>query len=209
MQLNFNTDTGIDPAEKPRKRLLLEMFSSYRDGFEYYLKNFALSRKDIVQIHLTLWPFAILMKLLHNLFYVQIAPNLLGWEVPFKMTDGLVTVIASYIFFFGLAYFTDLLFFKFRKEISDESETPIHPTDLCLLSFLPFSASGLFWLFPRPFNFLFLVAAFSYSAYLFYTSVRIIHNFSERLVLVFFLIHGIILLSFGAVFLTIINLIRM
>ncbi|HMV40909.1 MAG TPA: hypothetical protein PK079_24980 [Leptospiraceae bacterium] len=195
-----------ESIDKKEIQLLSDIFASPKDAFSSYIQNVNFSRFSVFRIHLFLFVLAPVFKLLHNLFFTFVGSVHFGWEAPPKLTDGITTAIAVYPLVLFLVYHFDILLLRLRT--GKASIDVIEERDLLLISFLPFSASAVFWIFPKPFNFFLILSAFIYCLYLSKTSLEMFFGFTIKQFIVFVSYILILCMTLSAVALTIFNLIR-
>lgn len=196
----------IEATDKQEIKLLANVFSSPKDAFEDYNKSQSISRGSLFRIHISLFLFAPIFKLLHNLFFTFVGSVYFGWEAPPKLTEGLTTATAIYPLLLFLVYHFDILLLRLKA--GEASVNSIEERDLLLISFLPFSASSLFWIFPKPINFFLIVASFAYSLYLGKIALRTLFGFTGKQFLVFLSYILIFCMTLSAIALTVFNLVR-
>ena len=154
----------------------------------------------------TVFLLAPIFKILHNLFFTFVGSVYFGWEAPPKLTEGLTTSTAIYPLVLFLVYHFDILLLRLKA--GDTSLNAIEERDLLLISFLPFSASCLFWIFPKPINFFLIVASLGYSFYLSRMALRNLFGFTAKQFVVFISYVLILCMTLSALGLTIFNLVR-
>jgi hypothetical protein len=196
----------IDAADKQEIKLLSDIFASPQDAFENYLRDPNFTRANLSRIHISLFLLAPLFKLLHNLFFTFVGAKYFGWEIPAKLTEGLTTSFAVYPVVLFLVYHLDILLLKLKA--GEASIDAIAERDVLFISFIPFSASSFFWLFPKPINFFLILAAFSYSIYLSQMALRTLFGFTAKQFFVFTSYVLIFCMTLSAISLTIFNLVR-
>ncbi len=190
--------------ETKEVRVLRNIFESPGEAFELFLNENYISRLGIFKIHFSLILFAPLFKLIYNLIFVYAVNKFYPNEI--KLLDG---ILSGTIFFLGVLFFIfhiDILLSKLRAGDTDLNE--IENKDIFLLSFLPFSASALFYFLPKPFNFFLIFISFIYSIQLSYLSLSKLLNFTLKQILVFISYIFIFLLLLSSLFLFIFKVIR-
>lgn len=195
-----------DTTDKQEIRLLSNVFASPKDAFEDYIKSQSFSRGNLFRIHFSLFLLAPIFKLLHNLFFTFVGSVHFGWEAPPKLTEGLTTATAIYPLVLFLVYHFDILLLRLRA--GEASMNAVEERDLLLISFLPFSASSMFWIFPKPINFFLIVASLAYSFYLSKIALRTLFGFTGKQFLVFISYALIFCMTLSALALTVFNLVR-
>lgn len=194
------------PTDKEEIKLLSDIFASPQDAFETYQKDYSFTRFDLIRIHVSLFLFAPVFKLLHNLFFTYLANQYWNWEVPAKLTEGLTTATVIYPLVLFLVYHFDILLLKLKA--GNASMEAIPERDIFLISFLPFSASCIFWIFPKPINFFLILAALGYSLFLSQMALRTLFGFTLKQFLVFTSYILIFCMTLSAIALSILNWIR-
>jgi hypothetical protein len=197
---------SIEFNDKKEIKLLTDVFSSPQDAFEGYIRDPNFSRASIFRIHISLFLFAPIFKLIHNLFFTFVASRYFGLEAPAKLTEGLTTSFVIYPTILFLIYHLDILLLKLK--VGEASMDAIEERDLLLISFIPLSASCMFWLFPKPFNFFLILGAVFYSFYLSKMALRTLLGFTGKQFLVFISYAIILCTTLSAVALTVFNLVR-
>ena len=194
------------PNDKQEIKLLSDIFVSPQDAFETYQKDYNFTRFQLIRIHLCLFIFAPVFKLMHNLFFMYVENKYWNWDVPAKLTDGLTTATVIYPVVLFLVYHFDVLLLKLKA--GNASLDAIQERDIFLISFLPFSASCMFWIFPKPINFFFILAAVGYSLYLAQMALRTLFGFTLKQFLVFISYILILCMTLSAIALSILNWVR-
>lgn len=195
-----------ETSDKKEIKLLTEIFASPNDAYVSYIKNQNFSRLSLFRIHLFLFILAPVFKLLHNLFFTFVGSIHFGWEAPAKMTDGLMTATAIYPLVLFLVYHFDILLLRLRT--GNASMSAIEERDILLISFLPYSASAIFWIFPKPFNFFLILSSLLYCFYLSKISLESLFGFTTKQFIVFISYVLILCMTLSALALTIFNLVR-
>lgn len=193
-------------TDKKEILLLSDIFSSPQDAFENYQKSSHFSRFDLIRIHLFLFLWAPIFKFLHNLFFTFVGNKYWNWEAPNKLTDGLTTSFVIYPVVLFLVYHFDILLLKLKA--GDAPLEAIAERDLLLISFVPFSASCLFWILPKPINFFLILGSFGYSFYLSQLALRTLFGFTAKQLLIFSSYVLIFCMTLSALALSILNWIR-
>ncbi|MCB1189435.1 MAG: hypothetical protein H7A23_02005 [Leptospiraceae bacterium] len=160
------------------KNILVQIFDSPEELFiSYFLKGKEVSFKQLTFLHIMLWIFAPLFRLFHNLTSIYVIPLVWRDYDPVKLTSGLLVSALIYPVFYVLILQIDVIRLYYRGSLQNYGGNPRH---LILLSFLPFSASFLFWILPFPLNTIFILFAFAYSIWLSYLSMRIASNYKPK-----------------------------
>ena len=196
----------IEANDKQEIKLLSDIFTSPQDAFENYQRDSNFTRFDLIRIHISLFLWAPIFKLLHNLFFTFVAVKYWNIEVPAKLTEGLTTSSFLYPAVLFLVYHFDILLLKLRA--GDASMDAVEERDLLLISFLPFSASCLFWIFPKPINFFLILGSLGYSLYLSQLALRTLFGFTAKQFLVFLSYVLILCMTLSAIALSILNWVR-
>lgn len=195
-----------EATDKKEIKLLSDIFSSPQDAFENYLYDPNFTRASLFRIHISLFLFAPIFKLFHNLFFTYIASIYFGWDSPSKITEGLTTSFIIYPIILFLIHHLDILLLKLKA--GNASMDGIEERDILLISFIPFSASCMFWLFPKPINFFLILGACGYSFYLGQMALRTLFGFTGKQFVVFISYVLILCMSLSAILLTAYNLVR-
>lgn len=195
-----------EATDKQEIQLLSNIFASPKDAFEDYIKSQSFSRSNLLRIHISLFLLAPVFKILHNLFFTFVGSVYFGWEAPPKLTEGLTTSTAIYPLVLFLVYHFDILLLRLKA--GDTSLNAIEERDLLLISFLPFSASCIFWIFPKPINFFLILASLGYSFYLSKMALQTLFGFTGKQFVVFISYVLILCMTLSALALTIFNLVR-
>ncbi|MDV6236106.1 hypothetical protein CH379_010775 [Leptospira ellisii] len=189
-----------------RTGLLQRVFQSPESAFELYQKTDGFGYGEILKTHFLLWLIAPTAKLVSNLIL-----SVLSFV---RFDDGEWTIFSGIIFSFAI--YPAILFvvvqldvFRvFQKKADRTKGEALPPANILLLSFLPFSASSLFWILPSPFQAVFVAISFFLSCALSVRSLKRILNWNDKEILIFFLSGSAYLLT-GVLFLTVFyNLIR-
>ncbi|MBK8396479.1 MAG: hypothetical protein IPL26_14750 [Leptospiraceae bacterium] len=196
----------IEVTDKQEIKLLSDIFVSPQDAFETYQRATQFSRFDLIRIHVCLFILAPIFKILHNLFFTYVGNKYWNWELPSKITDGLTTATVIYPAVLILIYYFDILLLKLRA--GDAPIEVIPEKDILLISFLPFTASCIFWMFPKPINFFLILISLTYSFYLAQMALRTLFGFTAKQFIVFISYILIFCMTFSAVALAILNWIR-
>ena len=196
----------LEATDKQEIKLLANVFASPKDAFEDYIKSQSFSRGNLLRIHISLFLFAPIFKILHNLFFTFVGSVYFGFEAPPKLTEGLTTSTAIYPLVLFLVYHFDILLLRLRG--GEASANAIEERDLLLIAFIPFSASCLFWIFPKPFNFFLILASLGYSIHLSHLALRALCGFTTKQFIVFVSYALIFCMTLSALGLTIFNLVR-
>ncbi len=191
-----------------RVQILSDLFSAPHNAFEFYLNDEHAKRSDILKIHFSLWLFAPISKLLFNLVIGFVGGSSIEGNFFQKIFSGLIYSFAIYPATIFVIANLDSLRVYYKKINRVENET-LPPPDLLLISFVPFSASSVFWILPTPVNLLFIAIAFFYSIQLSIYSLQNVSNYKKNDFISFALISLIFLLSGGIIVFGILNIVRM
>lgn len=157
-------------TELPRKdypRILREIYSKPIDFFDYFVHSENISLLGALGINLIFWLYAGVCKILHNVFLIYVLARFQeDTESAPKITAGVATVLISYPVIFLL-----LTIFQIFKKAYQEKYYLNSTQNLIFISYLPFSASCIFWLLPAPFSSLLVILSFLYSCKLYYEGV--------------------------------------
>ncbi|RHX87933.1 hypothetical protein [Leptospira stimsonii] len=189
-----------------RSGILQRIFQSPENAYEIYQKTEGFGYADILRTHFLLWILAPAGKFISNLVF-----SVLSFV---RFDDGEWTIFSGVLFSF-LIYPVVLflvvqfdVFRVFQKKSDRTKGETLPPANILLLSFLPFSASSIFWILPSPFQAVFVTISFFLSCALSVRSLKKILNWTDKEILIFFL-SGVAYLLTGLLFLTVIyNLFR-
>ncbi|MCE9499241.1 MAG: hypothetical protein K8R21_01830 [Leptospira sp.] len=195
-------------SQKELSQLVVDIFFAPHEAFEEYLSTETVGRRELLTLHFLLWMIAPLFKIVSNLIillfntFVQ-DPNYQG-----KIFSGVLSSFLIYPAVIFIVSILDILRVYYRKINRVENETlPAH--GILLIAFLPFSASSIFWIFPPPVNFIFILISLIYSLQLSHFALENISGYDKKQFMFFGLISLIFLLS-GAVFISAgLNILRM
>lgn len=189
------TEVSADKEEQPKlfllKKLFLDVFSSPVDAYDFYANTERIKTLHLLGFHFLFWVYAPLGKLLSNLILIQFLKE--GEEGKIHLPDGVMFSFGIYPGLFILGFVLE----RFRMGYKEANNLPgSNISGLGIISFLPFSSTTLFWIFPKPWNFLFLVLGISYSFKIYYSSLLSFDNFSRqdfiRLILYYLILLGIL-----------------
>ena len=203
MILNSHRPDSIDS----RIQILSELFSAPHNAFEFYLNDEHAKKSDILRIHFSLWLIAPISKIVSNLTMSFIGSFTTEGSFSQKIFSGTVTSFIVYPVVLFIIVNLDALRVYYKKINRVENEV-LPPPDLLLLSFIPFSASSIFWILPVPLNFFFISIAFFYSIQLSFYSLQNVSNYGKKEFLNFILVSLIFLLTGGIFVFGILNIIR-
>lgn len=184
-----------------RGKMLSEVFSRPMDLFDFFL-NASVRRFEIVLLHLILWLYAPACKLALNFLTLRYFQNP-DVETSFKLTDGLVLSFLVYPLSFFLLYIFERYEVAFFESIGKTQRRGI-----IFLAFLPFSASSIFWLLPKPLNFFGIVFSLIISGKNYYEALLNLKELEKIQILKLFIIFFIFILFFSFLFLLIFGFIR-
>lgn len=197
---------GSDSTDN-RIQILSDIFSAPHNAFEFYLNDENAKRSDILKIHFSLWLLAPVSKFLLNLLMSILGNVSAEGSLSQKLFSGLLSSFIIYPAVIFVIANLDSLRVYYKKINRVENET-LFPPDLLLLSFIPFSASSIFWIFPVPINLFFLSVALFYSIQLVFYSLHNVSNYEKKEFLNFGLLSLIFLLTGGLVVFGILNIVR-
>ncbi|PJZ54461.1 hypothetical protein [Leptospira adleri] len=189
-----------------RSDILRRIFQSPENAYEIYQKAEGFGYAEILRTHFLLWILAPAGKFISNLVF-----SVLSFV---RFDEGEWTIFSGVLFSF-LIYPVVLflvvqfdVFRVFQKKADRTKGEVLPPANILLLSFLPFSASSVFWILPSPFQAVFVTVSFFLSCALSVRSMKKILNWNDKEIIIFFL-SGVAYLLTGVLFLTVIyNLIR-
>jgi hypothetical protein len=185
-------------------RFLKEIFSKPIDFFDYFVHSENLSTSSALLLNFILWLYAGVCKLLYNAVVIYLLSRLQeDSEVTIKLTTGLPIVFGLYPSVFLLLTIFHYFKHTYQKKISDTT-----PVNLTYLSFLPFSASCIFWLLPAPFPFLLIGISFFYSVKLYYDGVLHLEHLDRKHIWNILLLFISFCLFFSFIVLTVFSYLR-
>ncbi|MCG6169559.1 hypothetical protein LFX25_17100 [Leptospira sp. FAT2] len=189
-----------------RTGLLQKVFQSPESAYELYQKTDGFGYSEILRTHFLLWILAPAAKLISNIVF-----SLLSFvrydEGEWSLFSGVVFSFAIYPAVLFLVAQFDVFRIFMKKADRTKGET-LPPANILLVSFLPFSASSVFWILPSPMQAVFLAISFFLSCVLSVRSLKKILGWNDKEILIFFLSGSAYLLT-GLLFLTVVyNLIR-
>ncbi|RHX81197.1 hypothetical protein [Leptospira yasudae] len=189
-----------------RTGLLQKVFQSPENAYELYQKTDGFGYSEILRTHFLLWILAPAAKLISNIVF-----SLLSFvrydEGEWSLFSGVVFSFVIYPAVLFLVTQFDVFRIFMKKADRTKGET-LPPANILLVSFLPFSASSVFWILPSPLQAVFLAISFFLSCALSVRSLKKILGWNDKEILMFFL-SGLAYLLTGVLFLTVIyNLIR-
>lgn len=151
-----------------RLSLIRDLFFSPKSAFESYFQTDVLGGKDIWIAHLQLFILAPLFKFFGNCIQILLFKvTTVDEETKLTFTQGVVSVFLFYLFFYILVRVVDSFrVYHIMRDRTVEWEAP--EPHIFLISFLPFSSTSLFWIFPNPIPLFMLAVGFFYSLHLAY-----------------------------------------
>jgi hypothetical protein len=187
----------LDQSDDVRYNALLEILEDifYRPhfAFESFINKHSLGGKDLLKLHITISLFAPIAKILHNLTK-NIVQSLL-YKSSFGISDLVSGALSVWLFFLGCILFirfADIFRLYYKRWDRNINWDPSPPWVL-MIGFLPFTASGIFFLLPVPLNLLMIAISFVYSLHLSYQALQNLSNFDNKDFLSFLLQVGIFL----------------
>ncbi|ABJ77294.1 hypothetical protein [Leptospira borgpetersenii] len=189
-----------------RTLLLQEVFQSPENAFNVYQKAGGFGYFEILRTHFLLWILAPATKIISNLVFsiLSFVRYEEGERNPFS---GVVFSFAMYPAVLFLVAQLDV-FRIFMKKTDRSKGEALPPANILLVSFIPFSASSVFWILPSPFQAIFISVSFIFSCALSVRSLKKILNWNDKDILIFFLSGSAYFLT-GTLFLTVVyNLVR-
>lgn len=189
-----------------RTLLLQEVFQSPENAFNVYQKAGGFGYFEILRTHFLLWILAPATKIISNLVF-SILSFIRYEEGEWNPFSGVVFSFAMYPAVLFLVAQLDV-FRIFMKKTDRSKGEALPPANILLVSFIPFSASSVFWILPSPFQAIFISVSFIFSCALSIRSLKKILNWNDKDILIFFLSGSAYFLT-GTLFLTIVyNLVR-
>ncbi|AXX16955.1 hypothetical protein [Leptospira borgpetersenii] len=189
-----------------RTLLLQEVFQSPENAFNVYQKAGSFGYFEILRTHFLLWILAPATKIISNLVF-SILSFIRYEEGEWNPFSGVVFSFAMYPAVLFLVAQLDV-FRIFMKKTDRSKGEALPPANILLVSFIPFSASSVFWILPSPFQAIFISVSFIFSCALSVRSLKKILNWNDKDILIFFLSGSAYFLT-GTLFLTIVyNLVR-
>ena len=198
------TEIIADPHTDKNKlnsliRVFLDLYTSPVDAFDFYQNGNILKKSHIVFFHISLWLYAPISKFIFNFinFYInQPAEDSKG----FNQYDGLALSFLIYPVF----YILGMILESFRNSYKQNEFFKEPPyKGLGNIAFLPISSTSIFWIFPKPFNAIFMFIGIIYSVKLYYSSIINIDNFSRKdfFRLIYYFLSFILIISFFSILL--------
>lgn len=173
-------------------KVLLEIFISPVDAFDFYLNGNLISKWNIFYFQLGMWFYAPIMKLaLNGVLFISLDESS---ESPKQsILDGVLLSFFIYPIFFAIGLLLD----SFRKYYKKNEFIQGEPTSgIGLLSFIPVSSSFVFWILPKPLNALGVTLSVIFSLHLYYSALLNLDNYTKldfkRLILYFVIVLGIL-----------------
>lgn len=141
------------------ERLLREIFLSPMDSFDFYLNSGKFSLTHLFTVHILLWtlcPLSILIQ--------KVSVLLMNFRIKEEIVDAWAWKDYSVFLIYPAVMVLASVLEGFRNGYNEtRQKTAAKEKNLVFLSFLPFSATGIFWILPKPFPFFFLAFAMYYS----------------------------------------------
>ncbi|WP_078128531.1 hypothetical protein [Leptospira alexanderi] len=189
-----------------RTLLLQEVFQSPENAFNLYQKAGGFGYFEILRTHFLLWILAPTTKIISNLVF-SILSFVRYDEGEWNLFSGVVFSFVIYPAVLFLVAQLDVFRIFMKKADRSKGEMP-PPANILLVSFIPFSASSVFWILPSPLQAIFISISFIFSCALSVRSLKKILNWNDKDILIFFLSGSAYFLT-GILFLTIVyNLVR-
>lgn len=168
-----------------RTLLLQEVFQSPENAFNVYQKAGSFGYFEILRTHFLLWILAPATKIISNLVF-SILSFIRYEEGEWNPFSGVVFSFAMYPAVLFLVAQLDV-FRIFMKKTDRSKGEALPPANILLVSFIPFSASSVFWILPSPFQAIFISVSFIFSCALSVRSLKKILNWNDKDILIFFL----------------------
>ncbi|WP_061223072.1 hypothetical protein [Leptospira weilii] len=189
-----------------RTLLLQEVFQSPENAFDLYQKAEGFGYFEILRTHFLLWILAPATKIISNLIF-SIFSFVRYEEGEWNLFSGVVFSFVIYPAVLFLVVQLDVFRIFMKKTDRSKGET-LPPANILLVSFIPFSASSVFWILPSPLQAVFISISFIFSCALSVRSLKKILNWNNKDILIFFLSGSAYFLT-GILFLTVVyNLVR-
>ncbi|EMF98610.1 hypothetical protein LEP1GSC123_1919 [Leptospira borgpetersenii str. 200701203] len=144
-----------------RTLLLQEVFQSPENAFNVYQKAGGFGYFEILRTHFLLWILAPATKIISNLVF-SILSFIRYEEGEWNPFSGVVFSFAMYPAVLFLVAQLDV-FRIFMKKTDRSKGEALPPANILLVSFIPFSASSVFWILPSPFQAIFISVSFIFS----------------------------------------------
>ncbi|EKR62752.1 MULTISPECIES: hypothetical protein [Leptospira] len=189
-----------------RTLLLQEVFQSPENAFNLYQKTGGFGHFEILRTHFLLWILAPATKIISNLVF-SIFSFVRYEEGEWNLFSG---VVFSFVIYPAVLFLVAQLdvFRIFMKKADRSKGEILPPANILLVSFIPFSASSLFWILPSPLQAVFISISFIFSCVLSVRSLKKILNWNDKDILIFFLSGSAYFLT-GTLFLTVVyNIVR-
>jgi hypothetical protein len=177
---NSDSNHSDDLERHPYALMVEDVFFRPHFAFESFVNQELIGGRDIWKIHLLLSLLAPIALVVQNVF-----KSLIGFFLnkdPILVMEFFSGSFKAWVFFVSmivLVRFADL--FRVYYIYWDRAKSWDPPTPwLLMISFLPFTASGIFFLFPVPINFLFVGIAFLYSLHLAYQAMQNISGYTNK-----------------------------
>jgi len=184
----------VEPQNKASLDLLRDIFLSPPSAFESLVKSPWIGKTELRNLHLILIGMAPISKGLGNLF-------VLGYQTVLKPAEEnhsslLAGCLSLTLFYLGFLFFLKIadsfrLYYQDRDRLKNWEGPPPH---IFSVSFLPFSATSLFWIFPSPVVLTILVVCFFYCLHLGFLALHMLCDWSPKNFLFFLLQFGIFLM---------------
>ncbi|EMY76705.1 hypothetical protein LEP1GSC060_3137 [Leptospira weilii serovar Ranarum str. ICFT] len=189
-----------------RTEFLQKVFQSPENAFDLYQKTEGFGYSEILRTHFLLWIFAPAVKLISN-FIFSVLSFVRYDEGEWNLFSGVVFSFVMYPAVLFLVAQFDVFRIFMKKADRTKGET-LPPANILLVSFIPFSASSVFWILPSPLQAVFITISFFLSCVLSVRNLKKNLNWNDKEILIFFLSGSAYFLT-GILFLTIVyNLIR-
>ncbi len=179
-------------------KIVDEIFSSPIDLFDFFFQN-SFSSFQILGIYLSLSILAPISKLGNNFLQFKLFPE----NSPPSITEGIFTSFLVYLIGLFFVIFLDEFGKNFLQRLGKKNQNPI-----ALISFLPFAASSVFWLLPKPFLIIGLFLATLLGLFNYYEGFRNTYELNRKQFFSFILLFGIFLGALSFIFLLSVNLYR-
>ncbi|EMS84905.1 hypothetical protein [Leptospira noguchii] len=189
-----------------RTELLQKVFKFPEDAFDLYQKTEGFGYFEILRTHFLLWVLAPTAKILSNFFF-SILSFIRYEEGEWSLFSGVLFSFVMYPAVLFLVIQFDV-FRVFIKKVDRTKGEILPPANILLISFIPFSASSIFWILPSPLQAVLISTSFFLSCALSVRSLKKKLSWDNKEILIFFLSGSAYFLT-GMLFLTVIyNLIR-
>lgn len=151
-----------------RMEMIRDLFYSPMSAFESYFHKTDLGGRDLWLAHLQLILLAPVAKFIGNLIQILLFKvSTVDEETRLTYTQGMGTLFFFYLGFYIVIRLVDS--FRMYHQMRDRTKDWEGPEPhVFMISFLPFTATSIFWIFPAPIPLAMLGVGFLYSLHLAY-----------------------------------------